>query len=154
MEVHMGYITTVRDAVTALASSVLDRAVEHVPAVLGAVVLLLLGWVLARTLRAATVRILTLLEALGGRLISTEGSRLRLTRSTEPLGTIVFWIVPEHMIIPLMRERFIPVDVRVNLCVFFLSHHVYDVGAKQVFCQGKTIRNKLTEVMAVIVYQT
>lgn len=91
MEEHMGYLTTVRDAVTALATSVLDRAVEHVPAVLGAIVLLLLGWVLARILRVATVRILVLVEALGGRLLSA--GQLGLTRSTEPLGAIVFWIV-------------------------------------------------------------
>jgi small-conductance mechanosensitive channel len=89
----MGYLTDVRDAVTALASSVLDRAVEHVPAVLGAVVLLLLGWVLARILRAATARTLALLEALGNRLLSTEGGWLPLTRSSEPVGTIVFWVV-------------------------------------------------------------
>lgn len=89
----MGYLTTVRDAVTALAASVLDRAVEHVPAVLGAIVLLLLGWILARILRVVTMRVLTLVEAFGGRLLSTERGRLGITRSTEPLGAIVFWVV-------------------------------------------------------------
>lgn len=89
----MDYLTTVRDAVTALASSVLDRTVEHIPAVLGAIVLFLVGWILARILRATTARLLTLLEALGGRLLSSAGGRLRLTRTAEPLGTIVFWVV-------------------------------------------------------------
>ena len=89
----MGYLTTVRDAVTALAASVLDRAVEHIPAVLGAIVLLLLGWILARILRVATVRILALVEALGGRLLSAGRGQVGLARSIEPLGTIVFWIV-------------------------------------------------------------
>lgn len=89
----MDYLTTVRDAVTALASSVLGRLVEHVPAVLGAVVLLLLGWVLARILRAATARILALLDALGGRFLPAASGRLRFARSAEPVGTIVFWVV-------------------------------------------------------------
>ena len=89
----MGYLTDVRDAVTALASSVLDRAVEHVPAVLGTIALLLLGWTLARILRAGTIRMFTLLGVFGGRLLEAQGGRIQLTRSAEPVGTLVFWVV-------------------------------------------------------------
>lgn len=88
----MGYVTTVREAVTALASSVLDRAVEQIPAVLGALVLLLLGWILGRVLSAAMVRLLLLMEALGSRIVSAQSGQLRLARATGPLGTIVFWV--------------------------------------------------------------
>lgn len=89
----MGYLSAVRDAVTALASSVLERAAEHTPAVAGAIVLLLLGWLLARILRTLTTRILGLLESLGGRLLSTESDRGQFTRSIQSIGTIVFWVV-------------------------------------------------------------
>lgn len=89
----MGYLTTVRDAVAALAASVLDRAVEHAPAAAGAVVLLLAGWLLARILRAATARALMLLDAFGGRLLHPEGGRPGFARSSESVGTIVFWVV-------------------------------------------------------------
>lgn len=86
-------LTTVREAITTLGASVLERSAAHVPAVLGAVVLLLLGVLLGRVLRSATVRVPALLEAFGGRLLSAEGGRRRLARATEPLGAVVFWIV-------------------------------------------------------------
>jgi small-conductance mechanosensitive channel len=89
----MGHLTTVRDAIIAQATSVLDRAVEQIPAVLGAVVLLLLGWIVAHILRAATARMFALAQALGGRLLATESARRHVTRSTGTVETIVFWVV-------------------------------------------------------------
>ena len=50
-----------------VAAMVKDRAVRYLPSIVGAVLLLLAGWVLAKLLRAATVRALALLDGLFGR---------------------------------------------------------------------------------------
>jgi hypothetical protein len=74
-------------------ATLLDRALHLLPAVLGAVLLVLAGWILARVLRAAAARGLLLADALLARVVRTGADRLRLDRSAELLGTIVFWIV-------------------------------------------------------------
>lgn len=82
------------DAIAAAATAVMDRAVAYLPSVLGAVLLLIAGWLLARILRALTVRAVLLLDALLARMTKTAvGGRLRVDRSSTILGTIVFWVV-------------------------------------------------------------
>lgn len=68
-----------------------DRVLTHLPQLLGALALLLLGWLLARALRLATRRGLTLLDALLVR--SGPLAQLRLGRSARLLGSIVYWVV-------------------------------------------------------------
>lgn len=69
----------------------LDRMTAHLPQLLGALVLVIIGWVLARLLRAATRRGAALLDALVAR--STGRARWRSGRSGVVLGSIVYWVV-------------------------------------------------------------
>lgn len=82
------------ERITRLAEDVLARTIGELPAVIGAVLLLLAGWVLAKLLRGLVNRSLALLEAGVARLVGEgRASRLRLTRSSAVLGAIVFWAV-------------------------------------------------------------
>jgi len=76
------------------ATSVLDRIAEHLPSVVGAVLLLLAGWILAKILRALTTRALRLLDAVVARLLGPRlAERVPMARSANVLATIVFWAV-------------------------------------------------------------
>lgn len=82
------------DAVAAAAATIMERAVAYLPSVLGAVLLLVAGWLLGRILRAITVRAVLLLDTLLARMTKSAGAgRLRVDRSSTILGTIVFWVV-------------------------------------------------------------
>jgi len=82
------------EAVTSSGTAIMDAVVTYLPSVLGAVVLLLAGWVIARLLRAITVRSVLLLDTLLSRVTKTAGvERLRMARSSTMLGAIVYWIV-------------------------------------------------------------
>jgi small-conductance mechanosensitive channel len=82
------------EAVKKSGAAILDAVVTYLPCVLGAVVLLLAGWVIARLLRAVTVRSVLLLDTLLSRVTKTAGvERLRMARSSTMLGTVVYWIV-------------------------------------------------------------
>jgi hypothetical protein len=82
------------EAVKASGSAIMDAIVTYLPSILGAVVLLLAGWVIARLLRAITVRSVLLLDTLLSRVTKTAGvERLRMARSSTMLGAIVYWIV-------------------------------------------------------------
>jgi len=85
---------TLGDALTAAATTIMDRALAYLPSLLGAVLLLVAGWVLARILRALTARAVLLLDALLARMTKSAGAeRLRMARSSSILGAIVFWVV-------------------------------------------------------------
>jgi hypothetical protein len=82
------------DAIAAAATAILDRAIAYLPSVLGAVLLLIVGWALARILRALTVRAVLLLDTLLGRMTKSAGAeRLRMARSSTIVGSVVFWVV-------------------------------------------------------------
>jgi small-conductance mechanosensitive channel len=68
-----------------------DLLAALLPQLLAALALLLLGWLLARVLRAATRRGALLLDALLARTL--KGTRLRLGRSAKLLGNVVYWVV-------------------------------------------------------------
>jgi small-conductance mechanosensitive channel len=71
-----------------------ERIVEFLPSLLGALLLVLAGWLLARILRALTVRGALLVETLASRLTAAPGSEpLRMRRIATVLGAIVFWSV-------------------------------------------------------------
>jgi Mechanosensitive ion channel, conserved TM helix len=82
------------DAVATSSAAIVDAVVTYLPSILGAVLLLLAGWILARLLRAVTVRSVLLLDTLLTRVTKTAGvERLRMARSSSVLGAIVFWVV-------------------------------------------------------------
>lgn len=76
---------------TSTAGALLERLADHLPSLIGALVLLAVGWLLARLLRILTVRGMQLAETLVERLAGP--SRLRVGRSANVLGTIVYWVV-------------------------------------------------------------
>lgn len=81
-------------AVSSAASGIFERLVGNVPNLLGAVVLLLVGWAAARIMRFATQRVVLVLEVLLGKLAGRSGiERLKVGRSAAVLGAIVFWVV-------------------------------------------------------------
>jgi len=86
-------VTTLGSAIAAVAAEMLDRGLQLVPAVFGAVLLLVAGWILARVLRAVAQRAFVLLDALVTRMLPASSGRVRLGRSGGVLGAIVFWIV-------------------------------------------------------------
>ncbi len=72
-------------------TAILESLLAHLPQILGALVLLLAGWVLARLLRVATRRGSALLDSLIVR--GTGQTRWRIGRSARVLGAIVYWVV-------------------------------------------------------------
>lgn len=82
------------DAIASAAAAIFERLISNVPSLLGAVLLLLVGWASARILRFATQRAVLVLEVLLGKLAGRSGiERLKVGRSAAVLGAIVFWIV-------------------------------------------------------------
>jgi len=79
------------ESFTSAAGALLERLAGHLPSLIGALLLLAAGWVLARLLRVLTVRGMQLAETLIERLAGP--SRLRVGRSANVLGTIVYWVV-------------------------------------------------------------
>lgn len=76
------------------AVAIVDRTVEYLPSIVGAVLLLLVGWILAKVLRALTARVLVLLDAVAARLLGARvAERVPMARSAGVLATIVFWAV-------------------------------------------------------------
>ncbi|MDH4324355.1 MAG: hypothetical protein OEW90_09490, partial [Betaproteobacteria bacterium] len=67
------------ESFTHAAGALLERLAAHLPSLIGAIVLLAVGWVLARLLRILTVRGMHLAETLIERLAGP--SRLRVGRS-------------------------------------------------------------------------
>jgi len=75
-------------------SEILARAVALLPSLLGALLLVIAGWLLGRILRALTVRAALLVETLASRVTATPGAEpLRMRRIATMLGAIVFWAV-------------------------------------------------------------
>jgi hypothetical protein len=73
------------------ASVTTEQLLTHLPQLLGALALLLLGWVLARVMRAATRRGTALLNTLFAR--SAPLSKLHIGASAKVLGSVVYWVV-------------------------------------------------------------
>jgi len=84
-------MSTLPGSATGAAAAILERLLAHLPNLLGAILLLVVGWLLARLLRVLAVRGMQLLEALLERL--TGPARLRIGRPSAVLGAIVFWVV-------------------------------------------------------------
>ena len=72
-------------------AAAVDRLLLQLPDLLGALGFLLVGWLLARLLRAVTARAASLMDTLIAR--SAPRVRWRLGRSARVLGSIVYWVV-------------------------------------------------------------
>jgi small-conductance mechanosensitive channel len=72
-----------------------NRAGQYLPSLLGAFLLLLVGWFVARALRALAVRAAVGVDRLLARLTASGGTeRARLPQSSaRVLGSLVFWLV-------------------------------------------------------------
>jgi hypothetical protein len=90
----MNPLRSLGDALATVGSTLLERFVAFVPSVLGAVLLLIAGWILARILRVLATRAAMLLDTLLARMGGPAGAeRLRMGRASAVLGTVVFWLV-------------------------------------------------------------
>ena len=74
-------------------SKFVDHVLLFLPNIIGALALLLIGWILARVLRAITWRGARLLDKLSSRLLGRQAERLRVATTSRVLGNIVFWLV-------------------------------------------------------------
>ncbi len=79
------------NSITGGAVSLFERLAAHLPSLIGALLLLAAGWLLARLLRVLAVRGMMLAETLIERLAGP--SRIKVGRSAHVLGTIVYWVV-------------------------------------------------------------
>ena len=82
-------------ALSTVFSRMTERMIQHVPNLLGALVLILFGWIVARLLRAIAVRAVRLLDRFFSRIFRgrKEEQQRVLSTSAEVLGSIVFWVV-------------------------------------------------------------
>lgn len=79
------------DSFTSAAGALFERLAAHLPNLIGALLLLGAGWLLARLLRVVAVRGMHLAETLIERMAGS--SRLKVGRSANVLGTVVYWVV-------------------------------------------------------------
>ncbi len=76
-------------------SQFVERVGQYLPSILGAFLLLLIGWVIARILRTLAIRAAIIVDRMLSRLTSSGSTeRAKLPQSSAKiLGSIVFWIV-------------------------------------------------------------
>jgi len=91
----MEFFSQWRDALAGVLDQTVERLALYLPNVLGAFLLLFAGWIVARLLRAAAVRLMTLGERALARVSAGRGaSPTRLpSASAKILGSVVFWVV-------------------------------------------------------------
>lgn len=85
-----------RDALVGILDQTLERLTLYLPNILGAVMLLLVGWIVAYLLQAAAVRLALLGERALTRMSAGRGTPLstRLpSASAKIFGSVIFWIV-------------------------------------------------------------
>lgn len=84
-----------RDALVGILDQTTERLTQYLPNVLGALLLLLVGWFVAQLLRAAAVRLTLLGEGVLARIAARRGgSPARLpSASAKIIGSVVFWVV-------------------------------------------------------------
>jgi small-conductance mechanosensitive channel len=85
---------SIGEALANLASTLGSRIADYLPNVVGAILLLIVGWALARILRALTIRAVLLLDKLFTQFGAAPTiERFRVGRASAVLGTVVFWLV-------------------------------------------------------------
>jgi small-conductance mechanosensitive channel len=91
----MGVFSQWSQALAGVLNQTLERLAQYLPNVLGAFLLLLLGWIVAQVLRVVAVRLTLLGErALSRFSIGRGASSARLSgASAKIFGSVVFWVV-------------------------------------------------------------
>ena len=85
-------MNSLSDALKRASADIVERSVAFLPSLLGALLLLVIGWLLARILRALTMRAVLLAETLAARIGPGAGAEpLRMRRASTIIGEIVFW---------------------------------------------------------------
>ncbi|RPI43872.1 MAG: hypothetical protein EHM59_14310 [Betaproteobacteria bacterium] len=80
------------EALRRAGSDIIERIFASLPSLLGAMLLLVAGWLIARVLRALTVRAVLLVETLTSRIGKpSPGEPVRMRRASIVIGEIVFW---------------------------------------------------------------
>lgn len=80
------------DSVREATRNLLDGLVAHVPSVLGAIALVVVGWFVARLLRLLSARGIQVIETLIERATGRP-SRLGALRTATAISALVFWVV-------------------------------------------------------------
>lgn len=80
-------------ALTSGMLAIVKHVLSYLPNIIGAIALLILGWLIARLLRAVTWRAARLLDKAISRLVGPGAERLRMGTASRILGNVVFWIV-------------------------------------------------------------
>jgi len=89
MEVLSNWSAALTSAFTQFA----ERVGQYLPSILGAFLLLLIGWIVARVLRTLAIRAAIIVDRMLARMTSsTERAKLPQS-SARILGSIVFWVV-------------------------------------------------------------
>jgi hypothetical protein len=89
----MEILDSLRLALESAFSQVASRVAEYTPNLLGALALLLAGWLVARLLRGLAVKAMHVLELLLHRLSRGQMARAIPSGSVEIVGGILFWVV-------------------------------------------------------------
>ncbi|MEP7206949.1 MAG: hypothetical protein ABI920_08420 [Casimicrobiaceae bacterium] len=86
--------TTLGEDLSRIVATMVERGVEYLPSIVGAVLLLIVGWLAALLLRSAARRLLLLLDVVVARMLGRSlAERVRFARSARVVGAIVFWVV-------------------------------------------------------------
>jgi hypothetical protein len=86
--------TALGDELTRVTNVIVDQGVQYLPSLGTAILLLLSGWIAAKLLRALTGRLLVALDVVVSRILRVKlAERMRLARSSDVLGSLVFWAV-------------------------------------------------------------
>ncbi len=89
----MGYFSEFRDALASVFDQTLERLARDLPNVFGALLLLLIGWLVAILLRAATARLALLGERARAHISGGHGTAHLPGAMAKTFGNVVFWVV-------------------------------------------------------------
>ena len=82
------------DAAALATSALLERMATYLPSLVAALLLVFAGWLLAKAVRALTVRVALLADTLLPKIGLPSGiSRVRIGRSSRIAGTVAYWVV-------------------------------------------------------------
>lgn len=90
----MSDVRNLGDAIVSVTSTMLDRLVSNLPNFFAAILLILVGWILARMMKALAIRAALLIDTMLPRLGLPSGmSRMRTARGSAVAGSVMFWVV-------------------------------------------------------------
>lgn len=90
----MSDVRSLSDSGIHAATAILERLVSYLPSFAAAIVLVFVGWVVAKAMRALAIRTALLIDTVLPRLGLPAGlSRFRVARGSVVVGTVVYWLV-------------------------------------------------------------